>query len=444
MKTVFINGLMLDRSRALIRALCREFTVVGLGCQGLIEDPEITIHDPSEFLGKMDFAGNQEFRSRVASQIKVLGEKLARDVSASPLGPPEGWSLSPQQYSQMVVPRVAHLLQLGQIFRDFHAHQPVHMLISGSDYSSHSRPMVLAARDLGVPTMNIEHGYFFSLMFSKYRPDQGRIPILFSSEYVNLDNPLEVSLISDHLQDFPTISPQLLDLGTPALTVADQAPSKESALESLGLETRRKQVLLLGSWVEARLAGSLISGQLDTIDLFTEIFAALARSDVRQQMDLMIKLHPADCLPQVFPHVSACLTDLALQAGLPAPTIYSARLAEVLAAADVVLTVSWTSVLWDAFLLDKPSVILLPTYLAESYKPGWHLKGNIPLTEGVMRMACDADEAWSFIDQCLQPGYQQELATRCDQVRLKYRLNDKSVEQKSRDITQWIVDFNKQ
>ncbi len=135
--------------------------------------------------------------------------------------------------------------------------------------------------------------------------------------------------------------------------------------------------------------------------------------------------------------------DLAQRAGLPPPTIYTDRLAEVLAAADAVLAISLTSVLWDAFLLDKPAVMLLPNYLTESFKPGWRRKGSIPLVEEVVRAAGNADEAWQMIEDCLLPGHQEKFATRCRQVRKKYGLMDKSVEQKSRDITQWIVDYCK-
>ncbi len=443
MKTVFINGLMAERSIVLMRALCREFTVVRIGYQDMNDDPEITIHEPSEFVGEFDFTGNEDFTKHIIFEADILSRNLARDACISPLGPPEGWSLPKQKHLQMILPKVANLLAKVQIFRDFHAHQPVHMLISGADYSSHSRPVVLAARDLGVPTLDIEHGYFFNLMFSAFKPDQGYIPTIFSSDYVNLDNQLEISIMTDHLEPYPTISPQLLGLGTPAITVADEAPDQNTARKNLGLDDPRKQVLLLGSWIEARMAGSLLAGQFDTINLFKDLFAALARGGMAEKADLMIKLHPADCKPQVLPHVSACLMDLAQQVGLPPPTIYTDRLAEVLAAADAVLAISWTSVLWDAFLMDKPAVMLLPNYLTESFKPGWRQKGSIPLVEGVVRAAASADEAWQMVEDCLLPEHQVEFATRCRQVRTKYGLKDKSVEQKSRDIALWVVDYSK-
>ena len=443
MKTVFLNGLMPGRSRALIRALCREFIVVGTGYQIINDDPDINVIEPSDIVGEFDFAGNQEFLKNIVSQSEILSENLSRDVSISPLGPAPGWVMSQEKQSQMILPKVAHLLHQAQVFREFHKQQPVHMLISGADYSSHSRPIVLAARKLNVPTLDIEHGFFFSMLYSDFRPDEGRMPILFSSEYVNLDNELEVSLISDRLDSCPAISPQLLSLGTPALTVANEAPEKQVAMQSLGLDSSRQQVLLLGSWIEARMVGSLISGQLDTIKLYKDLFSSLARNKMGKEIDLMIKLHPADCTLQVLPHVTACLLDLAHQAGLPAPTIYTDRLAEILGAADVVLSISWTSVLWDAFLMDKPAVIVPPNYLTESLKPGWREKGNIPLSEAVVRAAENADEAWSFVNECLAPGYREIHAEKCLSMRRKYNLVDKSVEQKSQDICDWVVNFSK-
>jgi hypothetical protein len=441
MKTVFINGLMPLRSREFIRALCREFVVVGTGYGALADDPGITVIEPTDVIGEIDFNNDPAFLKRIVDQAEVLTGCLVRDAAASPLGPPEGWDLGRQKHIQMIVPRVAHLMNQMQIFRNFHHHQPVHMLISGADYSSHSRPVVLAARKLDVPTLDIEHGFFFTQMFSAFKPDRGYIPTLFSSDFVNLDNQMEVAIMTDHLKDYPTISPRLLALGTPAATVADKAPDQETARQVLGLPHDRKQVLLLGSWIEARMAGSLLSGQLDTINLFSDIFASLARSGFRDKLDLMIKLHPADCNPQVLPHVSACLTDLAERAGLPAPVIYSDRLAEVLAAADVVLAVSWTSVLWDCFLMEKPAVMLLPDYLTETLKPGWREAGSIPLAEGVMKAAADADDAWRLVEECLEPQQREQLSAKCQKLRQKYHLTDRSVEKTSRDITRWVADF---
>ncbi len=442
MKTVFINGLMPLRSRIFIRALCREFTVVGSGFEALAEDPEIQVIEPAAVIGEMDYKQDPEFLQEIADQAEILAACLVRDAAASPLGPPADWTLGRQKYLEMVVPRVAFLLHRARVFRDFQARQPVHMLISGADYSSHSRPMVLAAKNLGVPTLDIEHGFFFTQMFAAFKPDRGYLPTLFASDYVNLDNRMEVSIMSDHLGDYPTISPTLLELGTPADTVADSAPEKQAARLTLGLDPQRKQVLLLGSWIEARLTGSLISGQLDTINLFREIFTSLAQSPAKDQLDLMVKLHPADCNSQVLPHVSACLKDLAESVGLPAPTIYSDRLGETLAAADVVLAVSWTSVLWDCFLLEKPAVMLLPDYLTQTLKPGWREAGSIPLAAGVMLAAADAPEAWRLIQNCLDSDYQTQLSAKCLNLRQKYGFEGKSVEKISRDITQWVVDFS--
>ncbi len=441
MKTVFINGLMLPRSKELVRALCREFIVVGIGFKDLNESLGTNVVDPFDSIKETDFMHDKDFVDEVVAQTKILNENLSRDVSVSPLGPAPGWSLDKHKHEQVVMRKVANILYQMQVFKKFNALQPVHMLISGADYSSHSRPLVMVAKDLNIPSLDVEHGFFFSTMFAKFKPDQGNIPTLFASDFVNLDNNLEVSIISDHLAAFPTLSPQLLAMGTPGDTVAGHAPSKKTARSLLGLDPDRKQVLLLGSWIEARMAGSLLSGQLDTIKLYSDLFEKLASSELRHQIDLMIKLHPADCAPNVFPHVSACLMDLAQQNGLPAPTIYTDRLAEVLAAADVVLTVSWTSLIWDAFLMEKPTVMLLPEYLKESFKPGWQQKGNIPLAEGIVLAAEDAREAWVFAENCLTQGYQQELVSNCRKLRKKYDLRDKTIQEKSIEITQWVADF---
>ena len=438
MKTIYINGLMRERCGDFLNRLAGRFRVVGEGLRPLTQAPHLHFVDPGAGREKPAEAEVQEQARSVIRQTEELAAHLAADLKQAGLCPDAGWQVPAEVIRNDLLPRVNVLMRRERLFRDYHARHGVDLVISGSDYGGHSRPVALAARELGVPTLNLEHGFFFSRFQSWLIEDKAFLPTLFVSEYANLDNALEVAGFAREAEDYPHLGTRFLDLGTPVESVADQDLDRAAALQSLDLPDGRPRVLILGSWIEARAMNSLVQGQLDTMAAYEDLFRSLARHPRAGEVDLLIKLHPAEGHPQVFPGVQAALADLARQAGLPPPRVYKDNLPELLSVCDVVVTMGFSSVLFDAFQLDRPAVVLVLPFLAPSRQAGWQERISIPLRAGVMAAVETGEEVWSRVFAGLDPQERERLQQARAKLRERYGLEYRPVQEKSAAILAWI------
>jgi hypothetical protein len=438
MSTIFLNGLMSDRHGLFIRRLAARHMVAGTHLEGLADLPVGQVIDYAADLGMMHSPLAEGFDLRLVEQIRILAENLAADLRASPVGPGPDWQMDPEFIEESLRPRVTELVTQDLRFRVFTQHHPVDLVVSGSDYASHSRVIALAAREMGIPTLNLEHGFFFNQIASEYRHARGRMPQIFASEYVNLDNDLEKEWFEQERSRFPHQDTRFLSLGTPVDSVASRTLSRSEATAALGLDPDKVQVMLAGSWLEARSAQMLVAAQVDTVDLYEDLFRSLAADDFRHRLQLTIKLHPADARPDVLPWVVAGLADLAEGCGLVRPLILSDRLPEVLGAADVVLALGYSSVLFDAFLLGKPSVAVFPRVLAHSDKPDWMTRSTAPQRAGVSVATTDGAEAWRLAQGWLEPERQRRFAADHQAFSDRYGLQLRTPAQKCDAVIGWI------
>ncbi len=438
MKNIFINGLMLDRSQIFLRLLARNFHVIGDGLGPLQGEPGLNVSDPFALAGRMSPEEAASLAQSMESETRVLARQLAADVWA--VSPDSvGEEQLPESYIQEVLrPKVARLLKMKAHFRQVNANCPIDMVISGADYGSHARVTVRTARKMGIPTLNLEHGFFFSQIRWEFSYVKGLLPMFFASQYANLDSPLEVKLFEELLENFPDQGTQFLGLGTPVDTIVGQGMTREEARRKLGLAENGKVVTLVCSWIESRSLKTLVTGQVNTIDLFEDLFRTLAESDFRHGLEFLIKLHPAEARPDVMPGIKACLENMARRFDLPVPRIYGDQLSEVLTAADIVTSVGFSSVLFDVFQMGKASVVLTPPFLLPTKNPEWKKRGNIPLAAGVMEVTSDADDLWRRLEAWLQPDRQKKLAADTARLQEKYDLHYRTVEEKSENIIAWI------
>lgn len=77
--------------------------------------------------------------------------------------------------------------------------------------------------------------------------------------------------------------------------MATHALPCDQARAKLGLDPERIQVLIGGSWIEARNVQMLLGAQIDIMDTYEDLFRSLAAGTFRHRLQLTIKLHPADC-----------------------------------------------------------------------------------------------------------------------------------------------------
>ena len=441
MKTIFINGLMPERSQVFLRHLARSFHIIGHGLGSLQNEPGLHISDPFSITRVFSSQEAQELKARIDEEVIVLEQQLTADIRAVAHGPAENWTLPDGDIRNSLLTRVSILLKQEQYFKALHAKQPIDMVISGADYGSHSRVTASTARQLGIPTLNLEHGFFFNQIRWVFSEVKGHMPMFFTSEFVNLDSMMEVELFEELLANFPDQGTTFLGLGTPVDTVAGQAISRDEACRQLGIDPQKTVVTLMGRWIEARSLNNLVRGQVDTINTFESLFATLAKSEFRHNVEVLIKLHPAEARPNVLPGIQACLENMADEYGLPAPRVFGDRLPEVLSAANLVASIGFSSVLYDAFQLGKPSIVLMPPFLIPSPHPDWRSRGNIPLAAGVMEVADDAADLWRRAVDWLTPERLKKLDGDVEKLTNKYQLQHNTVEEKSRNIVQWLQEY---
>ena len=165
---------------------------------------------------------------------------------------------------------------------------------------------------------------------------------------------------------------------------------------------------------------------------------SLAASDLRHRMQLTIKLHPADARPDVLPGVTAAIIRLAADCGLPRPLILSDRLAEAMSACDLLMATSFSSVLYDAFMMGKPSLVVFPRYLVFSEDESWRQDCTLPLRAGVCEAAADGADAWRRAGAWSDPARRERFARDHEAFSRRYGLVDRPVQEKCDAIAAWI------
>jgi len=436
MKTLFLNGLMPERHGRFIRRLAEKYILTGTRLGEFQADPAINTIDYGIDLPTPDSA---LAAAQVQEQTRILAADIAADISVSPLGPPTGWQLGTQEIEKNIRPRVVRLLLQEIHFRAFLAQHPVDMVISGADYSGQARIIARLARRLGLPTLDLEHGFFFNSFAPDYRRPKGHMPTFFASEYVNLDNELEKKLVREELSLYPDQGTTFLALGTPVETVAAHGVPRDEALAALGLDGQKTQVLLVGSWHEARSLQKLVTAQVNAINGFEDLFRSLARRPFHQRMQLVIKLHPADAHPEVIDGVHAGLLQMAECCGIDRPLIKTDMLPEVLSASDVVVAMGHSSVLYDAFLLGKPTVTFFPGLTAYPDRPDWGRESTLPQLARVSVGTDDGTEVWRHVEAWLEPERRAQFDRDRETFSREYDLRCRTVDQKCDRILAWIA-----
>ena len=440
MSLVFINGLMPDRHGLFLRRLAAEHTLAGTNLGELADDPNV---DTISYVDDQQVLASplaRDLEARLDEQTALLAENLARDVGASPVGPPPGWRLDDRTIRDDIRPRVAAILLQELRFELFRQQHPVDMVISGADYGSHARVIARAARAEGTLTLDLEHGFFFTRTAPQYVRTRGWLPLFFASEHVNLDNALEKELFEEEAARFPDQGTRFLALGTPVDTVASQAVSREAGIAALGLDRDRLQVAVIGSWHEARNIQKLLTDQVDTIGLYEDLFTALATGDRGRGIQLTVKLHPADARPDVLPGVQAGLARLAERCGLEPPLVLGDGLPEVLGACDVVVSLGFSSVQYDAFLLGKPSLILLPETVRRRVPDSWFTGGTVPMRYGVCTAVTSGAEVWRLVDEFQRPDRQRTFRDALAALTRRYDLRPRTVAEKCDRVLAWIAE----
>ena len=431
MKTIFLNGLMPDRNQTLLTALCRHFRVIGFGLQRAIEAglPAIAAETliASEVL-PTDEQEQQRFLARLRHDYVALS-------SLSGVNPSFGTG-----HEKMALPQMRQIFTMGHLFERVAETTSIDWVVSAADYDGLRRAVVLRARSLGIPTFCIEHGYLLAGLASQcFRPGEGMF-LTYASTFVNLDNDLEVAAVGRSFRpDESGQSPNFLALGTPQDSSDEGMIGQDKARERLALKPYLFTVVILGDWIEARHPGSLFNEQIENVQGYRKLFECLGMLAGRQALQVIVKVHPACASPAIFPDHRRFLARLAEQAGCPPPLFINTDLGAALAAADVLIGQSPTSVFWDGINMGKPC-IWFPgeTFRNRLVSDAVLRDGNILLRDEIMHAVPTRQALIDLLQRYRDPNQVEELGARITALKQTWHLSRRSAADKSEAICDFL------
>lgn len=436
MKTIFVAGLFPDRNRTFLQHLASRFRVIMSRSSDGWAAGRFSVEFLEDLVPGIDEGAHQaEF---VESFVDLLQFSSVIQPESG-LERPDGWD--PESYAH-IQGLTYRLSRNAALMRRLHERVPVDLVIVNADYSAYSRPYVLEARRLGIRTMSIEHGYFNAFP----EPSGFRTPLAsttvfrFISDFVNVDNALEVDLLEAHRQQLPDRQHvQIVPLGTPNDLSFNQRVGRQEAASTLNVQADCFTVSVIGSWQEGLLPSMAFRSQLDQLDFYETAFDELARLQAAHGIQVIVKHHPSLASNKALGETTEFLRCLAADKGLELACITHQGLEEVLAATDLFLSFSHSSVLWEGFLARKPSVVLpLKSHLATLFRAEGLSTSNLLFREGLVRHVFDAAALREALLDFLDPDHYAGVVSRIEALTHEHRLSYRSAAEKSIAIGDFI------
>lgn len=438
-KTIFSVGLFPDLNKQLMQHLCQEFRVITFQGHAFEPTPGVKPEVVEDILGADELRLDYEEAFWEIGQFfeftKSEIEKFFPDSSKPPLGRSEYKSFHASCFSAFV---------LAQLFRKLAEKVKIDMVVSNADYSGRRRPVIIEAKKLGIPTFNIEHGFFAATPAPSTLKSKSAYSNWFAiSDYVNLDNNLE----KEHweaLYSYGDVgeSVSFVVNGTPNDLSFDPAISKTEALKSLDLKDEQFTVTVASTWIEAHQPSTVIDGQIDHTEFFKTTLRALAElKKANEKIQVIIKLHPAFARNSVWSDTVSYLERFADSMGLRIDLIACAKLSEIIAASDLMICPHASSLLWEFFLGDKPGIVLPMPSFYDKYDAGKLNDSNILFREKCMKYVFDQDGLVAAIHYYMNKKNYSEYVAAAHAVRKEKDIRLLTVDEKCQNICRWIEEF---
>lgn len=297
--------------------------------------------------------------SRIAGE---LGPQLERpDVLAafsSPLGDflPHTGSAFFQQMIQLVGLEISVLETLESLTAECRLRgEELRLIVLAADNHAHQRALVLGARRHGIPTLQLAHGSQFVQSTVRIAGEMHTVYADRVASFARRDRDVLTALGND---------PERIHLtGSPAwdhLYRRDARMTREEARRRLGLDPGRQVVLFCTSYAEG---SSAFYGRIcrRLARMYSAVLAASAHPELDFQ--LIVRPHPAELArvplgaeveSRVLASHAAWLAD---RAG-PGACLLRDRKEEAIQAADLVVVGTASTLLTEAMILERPSVVL--------------------------------------------------------------------------------------
>lgn len=323
-------------------------------------------------------------------------------------------------------------------FRILTERRKIDMVIVSAEYSCFSRAIVIEAKRKKIITVNIEHGYFGMLPYPDICKSTHPISTNFISDYVILDNNLEGDIMGKYLFRSGNISnTKLLPVGTPLDGKQNVLIGKKHARKSLHIDPDKFTVTLIGSWVELRSPGDTFQGQIDEAAFLEFTFHTLKDFVKTGKLQVIVKLHPTIALfgeDSIYQYIE----NIAKKYSTESIFVTTEYKEEVIEASDVMVSSSFSSLVWEAMIKDKPVAIQPPLSFINSCDVTQLNEQTELCKAGLLEFIFNETELRCFIEKYMKPEENIAFQARRKTFFEKWQLKELTPEEKSLKICQWI------
>lgn len=324
-------------------------------------------------------------------------------------------------------------------FRKLAARVKIDLLVVNSDWIHGKRCLVVEAKRLGIPTLNIEHAFYGWLPEPeayRFRP-----PLRFLSDYVNLDNELDKEIVEKYYKAAGYERKiTFLANGTP--TDADYDIICTSTSETLDLssfERDRFTITLVGMWIPMFRVSAAFQAQIEVAETYKAILASLAAFSEEERPQVVVKLHPKSSLTNSFADEKRFLQWLSDELGVRIALITTQHLPEILARSDLAVFPGFTSAVWDAFMASVPGIVYLPpSYLAHTFYKEKLNNSNLLCRSRCLRYVFSPHEFIDTVRFYMDSDNHTQCRRAMEQIRAQKGIDHCSVDEKSERICNWI------
>lgn len=438
-KAIFAVGLFPDKNKNFLRNLCKRFRVIMLRGQCFDPGGKYFPEAVEDLLPDEDQQLKYEEYNWELYRCMKFTEQQLRIL----LGGSDQSELTKEEYERLSRTTSTASL-IGHLFKKLTERIRIDMVVSNADYSVFRRPIVLEAKKMGIPTLNIEHGFFATTIEPSALIDKNRMPsLIFFSDFVNLDNQIEKEIWEKYYKlSSPGRHIQFLTLGTPNDESYDREISKIDAIKSLGLKQKKFTITVASTWIEARNASAPITGQIEHVEFFNRTLKCLRNLQQDQAIQVILKLHPAYSVKEVYEDAKLYLQRYAESIGLKVGLITCKHISKVIAASNLIISPHMSSVLWEGVMAGIPGLLFpIPSFYFRTYRKEKLNESNELCRRGVLRFVFNEQELMEkisyYLDKKNYTKFKRDVVKLCADKQISFE----PVEEKSRRICDWIERF---
>lgn len=435
MKTILLLGFFFGDVDYLINQLCRNFRIIMFKNEArtlknnrvevveeLINLKNNTIHFTLQEITWTFYEGLRQFES----DVKKFKKKSHR--------------INKKDYD-IIYNLGFTLLNFANMFRRLVQKEKIDLVMVNSDYSAYRRTIVLEAKKHGIPTFNVEHGFFAMEPEPEAMQPEFLPSMPFVSDYINLDNEIERDIWQKHAR-VANLDGQMHFVvnGTPNIQPSKSEYSKLTARSLLKLDPQKFTITLAGSWSEARYPSYLFMEQIYQLKFYELFFRALSQFKFKEKVQVIIKFHPT--YEQTFSEAKQALLKMVEKYPIKPSRITYDNLSPVLAATDLIVCPNRSSILWEGFLHKIPGILFyLSNFKNVMFKKEKLNESNILFRKGCLKYVFTQDELLEAVEYFFdQENYRKYLKTNLD-ICSEKNISNQGVKQKIENINTWLCEF---